>query len=235
MLTTTLPSAQAQAYVVLLAVFALQCRHDAKAVVVVEPQTLQESVRDAELVVRGTVVAISTETYTEGIEQLPCGSNYSVQVLETYKGPRRAQVDFAAYSTPLALPFRRVQKGDELLLLLSYNSSLSDPMHREVPDLLLAKPADAKRECLSRLSRVRPSDLGERAFLLESIREPSGQAVSVWLTFMRSRTLMPKNTLIKDGPYDPTCRGEECSSDPRQRALWPPLEELVREWTKPPE
>jgi hypothetical protein len=201
-----------------------------------EPRDLQRSLDNADLVIRGRVLDVSRQTYDDGSgSSTLCGTNYSVDVFETYKGESQSRISFSAYSDALPLPLREAQVGDEMLLLLRFHSRPFDPFHLEVPDVVLGEPSTAKQECINRLSRYSLSDFGEVAFLLERMREPGSSVESVWLTYMRTQTLMPNRPDMRYRPYDESCRGAECDDDPRLRTLWPPLEQQIREWTTPPQ
>lgn len=217
----------------LLVVVGSQLPRSSQAIVANEPQDLRQSVLEAALVVRGRVERISRQDYTTETGNRYCGTNYSVQVLETYKGLASPQVEFATYTSPSPFPYREVREGEELLLLLRSTSEPLDPILRDKPDVIAGKPSAAKMECLTRLSRNRLSGRrGHGAFVLERFRASASEGDYVWLTYVRSFTKISHHSGIDDRPYDRDCQGNDCETDTRRRVLWTSVEPCIREWTK---
>lgn len=202
------------------------------ASVVYSTQPLMKGVQAADLIVRGRLIEISTQTYTQGAQRRRCGLNFVIKPTRTYKGTPEETVAIAAYNNPVVLPYHEVKIGDELLLLLKRARKDEDPY--DVPDVILDKLSPQKLACIRRLATWRLTAASESAFALVTRgSNEASKADSTWIAFLGSDTTMPTADGVQDRSYRETCSGEACARDPTRVVPWAFVEQEMLKWLAP--
>jgi hypothetical protein len=215
-----------RALIVLVVVFSCA---DAIAIIDLQKRSFREKIDDADWIYRVRILGIEHQQYTERSQQWTCGTNFVVQTVESFKGPKRSKFTFAAYLSPLHFETRDLKLGDELLVLLSSRPQHGDPA--EQPDVPRYPASPAKTKCLSRLSPIRLAEGLEMAFLLES--RPVGQNQrDVWMQYARSVTEIPKGPRLMERPYHDDCGLTDCETSALRRVRWEPIREAIMTWTR---
>lgn len=215
----------------LLNVLALSTAAEAR--IISEPHTLQSKVQDADSVYQIRVSAVQEETFIDGQTARLCGTNYSVEILERFKGRDRRDLVFAAYSTPLVAEYEKVEAGMELLVLVSEVPRESDPYARVVPDVVLTPPSAAHRACLRRLSPIRLVSEREAAFLLYQPSTGNSESRQVWMVFALSATSMPKDPALDLKPLSESVPKYDDIDvrPPYWLVAWEPMRQWIRSWS----
>ena len=193
-------------------------------------QPLRQSIAAANVVVHARVMAVSKQFAPEGSDLGYCGTNYEMEILAAFKGGLRQRFTFSAYGAWIALPFYEVAVGDEVLLLLTQAEGNDFPNSGVARDVIHEPPSVAQQlACERKVSKWKLSRADESAFLLVP-RKSSSAEQTLWIGFVRSRTIMPSVAAAKEMPFNEACQGESCQRDLRRMVPWPLVEGEIRRW-----
>lgn len=211
---------------VVLALFLGNAVH---AYVVQTPQTLQQQIQSADIIVRGQIARVDQQLYesqSKGGESRICGTNYTINALEIYKGEVPEVFDFAVHTSAIGPFFRPLVVGDELLLLLSSESQDFDPESPEWGADELAR-GPSQTSCLGRLSRRRTASNTEGALLIHEERVPEGSDAERWIHYQRNITLLPHSLRKASRPSSQTTPEARQGQTFMRMVHWDQAKELI--------
>jgi hypothetical protein len=196
---------------------------------------LLESIGRADVVVHARINRIEPRTFDSGGRSMKCGTNYFIDVLETYKGPHMAQRSFTFAGEPQGVVNHEVKAGDEMLLLLQPRKAGERPEGGLV-DVTQSQPSAAECACLATLSSwtLWFAEAGGFPLVLQPASSTDKSSVQ-WLGYPRSRTVMPPAVQSLQVPFNRNCKGEECERASRRMVPWLPLRaEILRSLGRTP-
>jgi len=196
---------------------------------------LLEAIAKAEVVVHARITRIEPRRFDRNGRSIECGADYSIEVLETFKGRNVSQRSFSFTGEPHAVLNHTVSVGEEMLLLLQPRKIKERP-EGGFADVIEPPPSAAERNCLASLSpwTLRLAEAGGFPLVMKPASSADKKPVK-WFGYPRTRTELPPAVQSLQVPFDQSCNGEECESDYRRMVPWLPLRaEILRSLGKKP-
>lgn len=192
------------------------------------PVKLEVKIHTAEIVAFVRVKKIEEMAGSSGRS---CGTNYTLDVIRSYKGTVSKHISFASDASAVALPFYKVKVGDQLLVLLRAAKFPDETLDSNVPDVIQQPSEPSCMRLLSANRFIEGNAVGESGYLVEQ-RTVVGSAVTDWLLYMDSSTVMPYEISRSDLPYRPDCGTAQCKTDPRRLVPWSLIDTQISSWLR---
>lgn len=215
----------------LLTLIATVC--DASVTYPKEP--LLEAFVKANVVMHAKIARIEPRKFDGRGRSTKCGTDYFIEVLETFKGRPASQRSFSFTGQPHAVFEHSVNVGDEMLLFLQVRKVAERP-EGGVQDVIQPGPSAAEYTCLASLSpwTLVYSEAGGFPLVMKPASSASKEPIK-WLAYASSRTELPSAVQSLQVSFDQNCRGEKCERTSRRMVPWLPLRaEILRSLGRAP-
>lgn len=209
----------------ILALLVLAVFGTAGAIVMYSRVPLEESVARATVVAHVRITRIEDRKFQFRGKPYSCGTDYYVDVLETFKGRPLRQRSFAVDGQPHPVFWLEVQPGDELLVLLQARR-LNDYPSWEATDVIGPPPTPSELACRRTLS---PWDLFDGQTGGFRLMPPQGAGADAPLQFlyMDHRTSVSATLKSLASRYNRMC--DDCVTP--MMVPWDRVRSEIRDWT----
>lgn len=217
---------QSRKIVALLALLALVVFGTASAIVMYHSVPFNESVAKATVVAHVRIRRIEHRTFQFRGESASCGTDYFVDVLETFKGRPLGQRSFSFLGQPHGAFWLEVRPGDEMLVLLQARR-LNDYPGGPLSDVIEPPATPSERACIRTLS---PWTLWSGQIGGFRLMPPQGAAADAPLQFlyMEDRTSLPATLKPLEARYNRLC--DDCVTP--MMVPWDRARSEIRTWTR---
>jgi len=203
------------------------------ATVIEQARTLEGSVNTAAIIAEVKITAIRERTFSKSGEPFPCGTDFSVDVLEQLKGPRQSELTFSIIGQPHPMFEHYVKPGDELLVLL-VPRAIHDAPEGEAADIIRGEPSQAELNCRETLAAhtLLGGDKGGFIVINRSARTRTDTEFVKWLVYTQSRTVMATQLKRYEIFYKQGCTEENCWRDGRRMVPWEAAKSEIIRWVR---
>jgi hypothetical protein len=221
---------------VLVSTLASALSVDANAQVDVRAEPMEWKVEHSDVVVRGRLVAVKQETYTEdGLTRL-CGTNFDLDLIERFKGnvAHRFRVSSVDSLLPVVSSYKVPRAGQDLLVLAINSAEAIDPTVRESFDVDgTSVSTQAHRRCLQRLGPYYLAVPWESAFLVLDRSRRGARDNVTWLVFNCFFTSMPHDVVSMPLSQEKSTESQECGGLGEHIVPWSSVRGWLANWSKP--
>lgn len=217
---------QSRTILATLALLSLIVFGSAGAIIRYSSIPLEKSVARATVVAHVRISRIEHRQFQFRGQPASCGTDYYVDVLETFKGRPLRQRNFAVQGQPHLVFWLEVQPGDELLVLLQPRR-LNDYPGQEASDVIGPPATPSERACIRTLSPWNLLNGRAGGFRLMPPQDAAADAPLQFL-YMDHRTSVPATLKTLAARYNRMC--DDCVTP--MMVPWERVRSEIRNWTR---